>query len=583
MAKQINARIITKHDSAANWAKAINFVPKEGELIVYEPESVNGGVSSVARLKVGDGVNKISNLKFITAPYVEKQNGYGLSKNDFTDNYKNLLDEFLQIDNIKFTDTTYVAVENGGLYFQKNPTDNFSYNCFNTGLLSVKYDENTGNLVFGKYDDSGIGGHIQQNINLGRIIQKDVTANLTTYITSGESNGTISVNNRDVAVKGLGELAFEDKSFIDDLIIEATGEKEVCVGTEVDLKNERLWIDLTYGDDFPILKYRVPNTNAYYEYPSLKYSLNPSTPWKITLINNESYEFNTGIFASYCPILEDNDLNGFIQPGNYCLSDSSLVSTIANCPADLNGSNFRLVVMNNSSPDFFTIHQLLFPFNNNAIYYRICNYNDDNTFSWTDWINLAIPDNFLKLSGGTVTGTLTSQGLFKVTNTTASSSTSTGAAVISGGLGVGGKIYGDQVFGAVWNDYAEYRSVDIENPGFCVADTNDGIMKITNKRLMPCCKIITDTYGFAIGKTEEAKVPVAISGRVLVHTFESKESFEIGDCVCSGPNGLVSKMTREEIINYPDRIVGIVSEIPNYSEWGENNIAVNNRIWIYVR
>ena len=42
-------------------------------------------------------------------------------------------------------------------------------------------------------------------------------------------------------------------------------------------------------------------------------------------------------------------------------------------------------------------------------------------------------------------------------------------------------------------------------------------------------------------------------------------------------------MTREEIRDYPDRIVGIVSEIPNYEYWGENNIKVNNRIWIKIR
>jgi len=41
-------------------------------------------------------------------------------------------------------------------------------------------------------------------------------------------------------------------------------------------------------------------------------------------------------------------------------------------------------------------------------------------------------------------------------------------------------------------------------------------------------------------------------------------------------------MTREEIVNYPDRIVGIVSEIPNYNIWGEDDIQVNGRIWIYV-
>jgi hypothetical protein len=43
------------------------------------------------------------------------------------------------------------------------------------------------------------------------------------------------------------------------------------------------------------------------------------------------------------------------------------------------------------------------------------------------------------------------------------------------------------------------------------------------------------------------------------------------------------KMTREEIREYPDRILGHVSEIPNYETWGTGNIAVNNRIWIKVR
>ena len=42
-------------------------------------------------------------------------------------------------------------------------------------------------------------------------------------------------------------------------------------------------------------------------------------------------------------------------------------------------------------------------------------------------------------------------------------------------------------------------------------------------------------------------------------------------------------MTREEIINYPDRIIGTVSSIPNYETWGENNIKVNGRIWIRIR
>jgi hypothetical protein len=40
-------------------------------------------------------------------------------------------------------------------------------------------------------------------------------------------------------------------------------------------------------------------------------------------------------------------------------------------------------------------------------------------------------------------------------------------------------------------------------------------------------------------------------------------------------------MTREEIKEYPDRIVGIVSEIPDYEKW--NNKDIDNRIWIKVK
>jgi hypothetical protein len=66
----------------------------------------------------------------------------------------------------------------------------------------------------------------------------------------------------------------------------------------------------------------------------------------------------------------------------------------------------------------------------------------------------------------------------------------------------------------------------------------------------------------------------------------------LGAAVCSAPDGTVDIMTREEIKEYPERIIGIVSEIPNYEVWncggdgqGDNSIKVpvNNRIWIYVR
>jgi hypothetical protein len=69
----------------------------------------------------------------------------------------------------------------------------------------------------------------------------------------------------------------------------------------------------------------------------------------------------------------------------------------------------------------------------------------------------------------------------------------------------------------------------------------------------------------------------------LAYPLEDIETYIAGDAVCAGPNGTVSKMTREEIITYPDRIIGTVSEIPTYTEWGKHNIKVNGRIWIRIK
>ena len=61
--KSLQARIQNKCDTTANWAKATNFVPKKGEIIVYS----DGGGTGVPKMKVGDGTTVVGSLKFITA------------------------------------------------------------------------------------------------------------------------------------------------------------------------------------------------------------------------------------------------------------------------------------------------------------------------------------------------------------------------------------------------------------------------------------------------------------------------------------------------------------------------------------
>ncbi len=140
-----------------------------------------------------------------------------------------------------------------------------------------------------------------------------------------------------------------------------------------------------------------------------------------------------------------------------------------------------------------------------------------------------------------------------------------------------------KVHGAVWNDYAEFRHTKHTIlPGHVVVETGHGDLVMSTKRLQPGGNIVSDTFGFAIGETKECKTPIAVSGRVLAYPYEERWEYEPGDAVCTGPCGTVSKMTREEIREYPERIIGTVSEIPEYDTWGEDNVEVNGRIWIKV-
>ena len=150
-------------------------------------------------------------------------------------------------------------------------------------------------------------------------------------------------------------------------------------------------------------------------------------------------------------------------------------------------------------------------------------------------------------------------------------------------------IQGNSVTGAVWNDYAECRESEIVDAGYVLSETGDDSLVKTTERLQHFAGVSSDTWGFSQGETEKAKTPIAVAGRVLVYPYQDRNNYKPGDCVCAAPGGTVDIMTREEIINYPDRIVGTVSCVPEYETWGGGEMAdrdpvqVNGRIWIKVR
>ena len=57
---ELARKIVIKHDTEENWNSATDFIPKKGELILYDPDTTYDYI----RIKIGDGSTKVSSLPF---------------------------------------------------------------------------------------------------------------------------------------------------------------------------------------------------------------------------------------------------------------------------------------------------------------------------------------------------------------------------------------------------------------------------------------------------------------------------------------------------------------------------------------
>ena len=109
--KRIDSRIIHKHDSQINWAANDSFIPKQGEIIIYDSD-VDLPYSC---MKVGDGQTSVEGLPFILPePVINEALDSKADKSDL-DNY--------------LTKKDYIAGESGGLidlsnFLTRNEADN---------------------------------------------------------------------------------------------------------------------------------------------------------------------------------------------------------------------------------------------------------------------------------------------------------------------------------------------------------------------------------------------------------------------------------------------------------------------------
>ena len=203
MAKQLNARIITKHDTQANWDKAINFIPKKGEIIIYEQDNLSFA-SSVPRIKIGDGEKTISSLSYLTDPYVLKDGNKVLSDRNYSEEHYQKVEGIPK--NPKYTDTLYYS--GVGLSSQNTV-------FYNTGMIEILAGEKDGQIKIGK----GIGPNssdisyslfnipglksaaFQEKSNFATADQGVRADNSIQEISTGVSNGTIRIKTYDSETK----------------------------------------------------------------------------------------------------------------------------------------------------------------------------------------------------------------------------------------------------------------------------------------------------------------------------------------------------------------------------------------------
>ena len=98
--KNIKTRIIHKHDTEENWNKATNFIPKQGELIVYD----NDSIYDYERFKIGDGITNVNDLPFATYKSIPEMdtNGILTFTSEYAVNYDLPLPHVTSTDNGKF-------------------------------------------------------------------------------------------------------------------------------------------------------------------------------------------------------------------------------------------------------------------------------------------------------------------------------------------------------------------------------------------------------------------------------------------------------------------------------------------------
>lgn len=173
----------------------------------------------------------------------------------------------------------------------------------------------------------------------------------------------------------------------------------------------------------------------------------------------------------------------------------------------------------------------------------------------------------------------------KNTDTTEPNSTNS-ALYVDGNIRSEGNISGSKVFHAVWNDISDAIEVqdDLEvEPGFCYMFDGKTYKKTEEYCQKGVLGIHSDTAGDILGrKGKHKELDIAIGGFVLAYVDKEYES---GTPLTCSVNGILTEMAREDVREYPERLIATYWKPETETLWGPEGgqISVNGRHWIKIK
>lgn len=144
-----------------------------------------------------------------------------------------------------------------------------------------------------------------------------------------------------------------------------------------------------------------------------------------------------------------------------------------------------------------------------------------------------------------------------------------------------GNISGGKVYGAVWNDIADFLEVPddtIIEFGKVYTRSKDKVEQ-TTKVNQKAIGIASDTFGLSIGKKGKGKeIPIALGGWVLAYV---DKVYDFGTELVATKNGGLTKASLITSMFRSNRVVAIFDRKEEMKEW--NGVEVKGRHWVKVK